>query len=685
MPPKAWHAGRDLGTILRDYLEKLSREENGSHWAFHKTWNAYVSKFDSMRGFKVDTNAERLFSHPFTTKKDAQVHALALLARHSEHENEISTLPKDWQPLVEKRAAEINAGKKPQSVDGAHAGSGEGYRVMTKSGGGTQLLVQFTPPEGFRIDGRLVYKDDLVRDSNKNRDLLAEAHAQNKHVKRRRELPEEPPPSDEVYPQPTNSPPVGSQVLVLWDDVPGPEDGSWRAAVARGADGKLLLDGAAFDPAFGEPFPFDPAQDSWRMAPHVAPRTTPRSPPPRPAPARPMPSPTQQPPAAPRTRRRTRASPRRRAAPRRRRRRRRLTRGPRRRDGRCRLRDGRRRRRRARADEARPSSAARATEPSDAPPPRRRATRRRARRARATRRAAPAPAPRAPPSEDDHRRASRPSRRTRRRRDGARKHAAAGAPRGGAGAGSGGPTRAPPPARRPAPRPAKRPRTAADRRTGPIADHTIINWASAPLTTQRDFEGLYRAHLDDKQCGPTASTYEWVRRAEELQQELFGIFRIPRSFKLVVPCHFQEAPGCIPSCQRRLEALLVRSLRRKDAEGGSLKTIVNEEAFGEPDGEGWDLLDARLDMRLTEEQRPYFRSIWELHFVCGEKTPSVESMVLWPTLLTKYFAGMAHLEGWERYVGGVRKVAMQRSVFDWIAKYSDLQRMGNVPMDTSSS
>ena len=637
MPPKAWHAGRDLGTILRDYLEKLSREENGSHWAFHKTWNAYVSKFDSMRGFKVDTNAERLFSHPFTTKKDAQVHALALLARHSEHENEISTLPKDWQPLVEKRAAEINAGKKPQSVDGAHAGSGEGYRVMTKSGGGTQLLVQFTPPEGFRIDGRLVYKDDLVRDSNKNRDLLAEAHAQNKHVKRRRELPEEPPPSDEVYPQPTNSPPVGSQVLVLWDDVPGPEDGSWRAAVARGADGKLLLDGAAFDPAFGEPFPFDPVQDSWRMAPHVAPRTTPRSPPPRPAPARPMPSPTQQPLGDARaTRRRTRASPRRRRA-RRRRRRRRLTRGPRRRDERVPA-------PRSAAGGAAPraptkrgrSPSCEPAEPSDAPPRRRAQARGRGRAARP----------------------ARPQRL---------------------------PQRAPPPARRPAPRPAKRPRTAADRRTGPIADHTIINWASAPLTTQRDFEGLYRAHLDDKQCGPTASTYEWVRRAEELQQELFGIFRIPRSFKLVVPCHFQEAPGCIPSCQRRLEALLVRSLRRKDAEGGSLKTIVNEEAFGEPDGEGWDLLDARLDMRLTEEQRPYFRSIWELHFVCGEKTPSVESMVLWPTLLTKYFAGMAHLEGWERYVGGVRKVAMQRSVFDWIAKYSDLQRMGNVPMDTSSS
>ena len=223
-----------------------------------------------------------------------------------------------------------------------------------------------------------------------------------------------------------------------------------------------------------------------------------------------------------------------------------------------------------------------------------------------------------------------------------------------------------------------------DRRTGPIADHTIINWASAPLTTRRDFEGLYRAHLDDKQCGPTASTYEWVRRAQELQEELFGIFRIERSFEFVVPCHFQEAPGCIPSCQPRLEALLVRSLRRKDAEGGSLKTIVNDEAFGEPDGEGWDLLEARLNMRLTEVQRPHFRSIWELHFVCGEKTPSVESMVLWPTLLTKYFAGMAHLEGWQRYLGGVARRQMGASVNVVSSTFNDQERMGLVaPMETS--
>jgi hypothetical protein len=548
--PKAWHLGLNLGTILRDHLEKLSREENGSNWAFHKKWNGWVNKLPGFSGFKVDTDAQQLFSRPFPTAREAQVYALALLARHTEHKNEISTLPTDWQEPVRKRAAEIKAGKKPKSVvEGAWKGSGEGYTVETTRKG-TVLVVRFQPPEGFRIGGQLVYKNDRVPDTESNRAKIKKAHANKPRVKRSRELPEKPPPPHEVYPPPKKKKPLDNAT----NSPPKPR----KPAARRGAP---------------------PPPPSLDARPAASRRRGPaaRRAPPAPAP---------------------------------------------------------------RAPPKRSRSARRESiETSDAPPPRRRAQARG--RGRAAR-AAPAPAAAAPP-------------------------------------------RAPPPARRPAPRPAKRPRTAADRRTGPIADHTIINWASAPLTTQRDFEGLYRAHLDDKQCGPTASTYEWVRRAEELQQELFGIFRIPRSFKLVVPCHFQEAPGCIPSCQRRLEALLVRSLRRKDAEGGSLKTIVNEEAFGEPDGEGWDLLDARLDMRLTEEQRPYFRSIWELHFVCGEKTPSVESMVLWPTLLTKYFAGMAHLEGWERYVGGVRKVAMQRSVFDWIAKYSDLQRMGNVPMDTSSS
>ena len=57
-------------------------------------------------------------------------------------------------------------------------------------------------------------------------------------------------------------PPDGSQVLVRWEGEPGPErDGCWRAIVYRD-DGKLWLVGHDFDPAFGEPMPFDPVQDS---------------------------------------------------------------------------------------------------------------------------------------------------------------------------------------------------------------------------------------------------------------------------------------------------------------------------------------------------------------------------------------------------------------------------------------
>ena len=111
-----------------------------------------------------------------------------------------------------------------------------------------------------------------------------------------------------------DGPPDGSQVLVRWEGEPGPErDGCWRAIVYR-KDGKLWLGGANFSPDFGDPMPFDPVQDSWRMAPsNVAPRATPAPrrpppPPPRPAPApaaRPPPAPTPAPvrptPAAPRT------------------------------------------------------------------------------------------------------------------------------------------------------------------------------------------------------------------------------------------------------------------------------------------------------------------------------------------------------------------------------------------------
>ena len=70
------------------------------------------------------------------------------------------------------------------------------------------------------------------------------------------------------------------------------------------------------------------------------------------------------------------------------------------------------------------------------------------------------------------------------------------------------------------------------------------------------------------------------------------------------------------SCQPRLGNRFCMYMGRKDAEGSLGRSLPS----ASPN------FEARLDMRLTEEQRPHFRSIWELHFVCGEKTPSVESM-----------------------------------------------------------
>ena len=58
---------------------------------------------------------------------------------------------------------------------------------MTKRRHGARGPVQ--APAGLRTMGGW-YKFDCVPDKQKNRDLLAEAHANNKHVKRTRELPE---------------------------------------------------------------------------------------------------------------------------------------------------------------------------------------------------------------------------------------------------------------------------------------------------------------------------------------------------------------------------------------------------------------------------------------------------------------------------------------------------------------
>ena len=82
-----------------------------------------------------------------------------------------------------------------------------------------------------------------------------------------------PPRREDLLDMMLDGPPDGSQVFVRWQGAPGPErDGYWRATVERSSDGKLWLVGHDFDPAFGEPMPFDPVQTVADGAPRGAPR-----------------------------------------------------------------------------------------------------------------------------------------------------------------------------------------------------------------------------------------------------------------------------------------------------------------------------------------------------------------------------------------------------------------------------
>ena len=141
----------------------------------------------------------------------------------------------------------------------------------------------------------------------------------------------------------------------------------------------------------------------------------------------------------------------------------------------------------------------------------------------------------------------------------------------------------------------------------------------------------------------------------------------------------------IPEVEPMMRNLFARALRRQDADGGSLEDCINKEAFGTPDGLGWTLLEARLYRAILPHERPIIGSLWKLYLVHGDDQPSHKTVVLWPTLLTKYFAGMAHLEGWQRYLGGVARTDMGASVNSVMRTFSSRERMGLVaPMDTSS-
>ena len=303
MPRQSWSEklGANLGGLLNNHREELFQKVDDVYHARRLGWTVKVSDASSVRpGYKLGIGALQLKAMAFATEEAAIVHTLAVLYSHDAHKNQLSTLPRAWQKLVKDRFAEIKAGTNMESVAGATGGgvaTGNGYRIMS---GGKTITLTFTPPPDFALDGKKgLKKADYLKNTPANRRKVEAAHAANSHVARKKDLRKKKGKTDpkKLFDS-TPSPPVGSQVLVRWAGEPGPErDDSWRATVSRDADGELWLVGAQFDPTFGEPIPFDPVQDAWRMAPHVAPIATPwpRPNPQRPASTRPVPSSTQGP------------------------------------------------------------------------------------------------------------------------------------------------------------------------------------------------------------------------------------------------------------------------------------------------------------------------------------------------------------------------------------------------------
>ena len=303
--PRYKYTGLNLGQVLSRHGGDLATQTESGQWlSFHPTKSMAVKLAGPGQGgfLHPHKKVSRFGAELFDSKSKAEEDALAKLLHNTEHTGQLSTLPAERRDAVKARYDEIQKwteNAKPKKKGSICKGTGKGYRFVTKRGG-TELKLTFTPSPDFTVDGKKgLREDNSVKDTESNRDKIEEEYAQNKCVKRRKVLGKKKGQTDinSLFDL-TPSPPVGSQVLVRWDGEPGPErDDSWRATVSRDADGELWLVGAQFDPTFGEPIPFDPVQDAWRMAPHAAPSATPwpRPHPQRPAPTRPVPSSTQGP------------------------------------------------------------------------------------------------------------------------------------------------------------------------------------------------------------------------------------------------------------------------------------------------------------------------------------------------------------------------------------------------------
>lgn len=244
--------------------------------------------------------------------------------------------------------------------------------------------------------------------------------------------------------------------------------------------------------------------------------------------------------------------------------------------------------------------------------------------------------------------------------------------------------RAPPPPRRTAARPGGTPRNAAERYTDAVRGFEVVNWASVDPGVAQRFESFYRAHLDDKHCGSTAKTYAMMARSDELferRSSVLGLSNLPKS---VTPAHWQEFPGLNDETKDAM-AWVLRKAREAQHAGDprSLTELVNYFAFEVPDDQerivGRALVEARCSRLFDDADFPRVRSLFRLHLLFGEIQVMPETIVLWPTLYTHMYDEMAHLEGWVRYVGAIRKNMAEDAVGHVTRVLNNKERVGIAP------
>ena len=209
--PRYKYAGLDLGQVLSRHGDDLATQTDIGWLSFDAKKVIRVKLAGpGQGGFLHPHKSVTLFgAQLFDSKSDAEDDALAKLLHNTAHTGQLSTLPPERRAAVETRYDEIQKwteNEKPKKKTGAHQGSGKGYRVDSKRGGGTQLTLKltFTPlPDFTAEDCSNRYKKglkagDRLKDTQSNRDKIEAAHSENPSVQRRKKLANAPKPDQKA-------------------------------------------------------------------------------------------------------------------------------------------------------------------------------------------------------------------------------------------------------------------------------------------------------------------------------------------------------------------------------------------------------------------------------------------------------------------------------------------------------